>query len=306
MTSSLRKLIDAAGIACAALDAEGNIVSANQEFARSNGRHLDDVIGARFISLSPAEHQADLLAAYVRVTEGVSPHEQVTIRYPAVDGVPRVHQLTLTCEENPAPVNGDATQIHMYVISQDVTNLVRQERRRRRELVEATREQMVDEVTGLPNEKSFLQLLYSATRRARRTSYPFSLLLCDFSTGDTSLTDDQLNTVRSELGDALSSRLRPNDSVCLGPEGTLAVIAEDLGDEQDAAGVAYRLLSAAVEPINVDGHDVAVVMSIGIAVTDGNQHPDSIIHAAWTACQITREELPGGFRIMDLRSGRAA
>ena len=30
------------------------------------------------------------------------------------------------------------------------------------------------------------------------------------------------------------------------------VVAEDLGDVQDAAGVAYRLLSAAVEPIAVD------------------------------------------------------
>lgn len=295
MSSSLRKLIDAAGIACGAVDAEGNVVSANQEFARSHGRHLDDVIGARFINLAPVEHQADLLAAYVRVSEGVSDHEHVTLRYPATDGIPRVHQLTLVCEDK-------SDEIHMYVISQDVTNQVRQERRRRRELVEATREEMIDDVTGLPNEKSFIQLLYSATRRARRTSYPFSLLLCDFVTGDAALTDEQHDILNTKLGESLASRLRPNDSVCMGPEGTLAVIAEDLGDEQDAAGVAYRLLSAAVEPIDVSGTEIAVVMNIGIAVTDGKQHPDSIIHAAWTACQITRQDLPGGFRIMDLRA----
>ena len=84
------------------------------------------------------------------------------------------------------------------------------------------------------------------------------------------------------------------------------VVAEDLGDEQDAAGVAYRLLSAAVEPVEVAGQELTFPMTIGIAIGDGTVTAAEMFAAAPVALERARLDGSGGFRIIDLRPASPA
>jgi len=94
--------------------------------------------------------------------------------------------------------------------------------------------------------------------------------------------------------------------VCRADGDTFLVIAEDLGDEQDAAGVAYRLLSSVVEPVVVDGLEVALALTIGIVVADGAASAETMLGTATEALQSAMADGVGGFRIIDIRPGLAA
>jgi GGDEF domain-containing protein len=92
--------------------------------------------------------------------------------------------------------------------------------------------------------------------------------------------------------------LRAADSVTRIESDVLVVLAEDLHDEQDAAGVAYRLLSTIVEPVPVDHVQLRVEMTVGIAMGDPNTPPNTLLAAATEAASNSER---GGFHILDLR-----
>jgi len=99
--------------------------------------------------------------------------------------------------------------------------------------------------------------------------------------------------------------LRDTDVVCrVGDD--LYVVAEHLGDEQDAAGVAYRLMSTLVAPVDDGGTDLKVSLTVGISVADGAASPRAMLEAAGDALDDARADGMGSFRIVDLRTGRAA
>ena len=99
--------------------------------------------------------------------------------------------------------------------------------------------------------------------------------------------------------------LRDTDVVCrVGDD--LYVVAEHLGDEQDAAGVAYRLMSTLVAPVDDHGTALKVSLTVGISVADGAASPRAMVEAAGDALDDARADGMGSFRIVDLRTGRAA
>ncbi|MGI9578665.1 MAG: diguanylate cyclase domain-containing protein, partial [Microthrixaceae bacterium] len=99
--------------------------------------------------------------------------------------------------------------------------------------------------------------------------------------------------------DRIRQSLRPSDTVARLDHSTLAVVAEDLHDEQDAAGVAYRLLSTVVEPVPGEAGEVGLRMVIGLVMADGSTPPNALISATAEAAADARS--PGGFVLMDLR-----
>jgi len=108
-----------------------------------------------------------------------------------------------------------------------------------------------------------------------------------------------------EIGDRLVGELRGTDQVArVGDD--FFVIAEHLGDEQDAAGVAYRLMSSLMDTIGQDDDQLRITLTVGIAVADGVASPRVMLTAAGDALDDARADGFGGFRIVDLRAGRAA
>lgn len=260
------------------------------------------------VGLCPEHEQTEVLAALVRLLEGVSESERHDMRLDPAGEEPRVVRLTLGPVQT-GTGTGTGTVDEIIVVLHDITSPHRAERRRRGRVVELTRQITLDEVTGLPNARSFEMLLASALRRSARTSCPFALMRVEID-GLARLLDELDMSDAHRLVDIhaarLTQRLRPSDQVCRVDGDTFMVIAEDLGDVQDAAGVAYRLLSTVVEPIEIVGRRIRLPMTIGVVVADGASAGHDLIGAASSTLQDALRDGQGGFRIIDVRSGLAA
>jgi PAS domain S-box-containing protein/diguanylate cyclase (GGDEF)-like protein len=302
--ADLRRVLDAAGVPVATVDAEGHVVSANTSFANIFGRSMGALTGTHLVALCSEAHSAEVLAALVRVVGLVSEIEVLDLRLDREDGRTEVVQLTFGAASSP-----DGRVEHVLCVARDVTSTHRAERRRRRTVLELTRTATEDAESGLPNLLGFDGLLASALRRSARTGFPFSLLRCELDGlgAAAALQDRDVAQSLVEVYSArLAQRLRPSDVVCRAEGDSFLVIAEDLGDEQDAAGVAYRLLASVVEPVMIDGVEHSLPLTIGIAVADGAASAEQVLGAADDALAAAKADGVGGFRIIDIRPGLAA
>jgi diguanylate cyclase (GGDEF)-like protein/PAS domain S-box-containing protein len=162
---------------------------------------------------------------------------------------------------------------------------------------DVTDAKMSDPLTGLPNRLLFLDLVERGIKRTeRRAEYMFGLLVLGL---------DRFKVVQDSLGPLAADRLlvavarrlqaclRATDVVTRdGPGYTLArlegnefnVMLEEITDVRDAVHVATRLRRALEAPFDLDGHQVFVSATVGIAVsTTGYTRADEILRDAAVA-----------------------
>src|SRR3954454_17247301 len=132
-----------------------------------------------------------------------------------------------------------------------------------------------DSLTGLPNRALFLDRLELAHARAKRSGRPIAVLFMDL---------DAFKNVNDSLGHAAGDELlvlvagrlrrwlRPSDTAARFGGDEFAVLLEDLDTSNAAQIVAQRVLDSLREPFEIQGQEVYVGASIGIA---SSAHPGS-------------------------------
>lgn len=297
---SMRRILDAASVPCATLDGEGQIIGLNPAFARLCGRAHSEILGLHLLALCPGRDQAEVLSKLVRVVGAVSDIEHEELRVTGADS--RVRTLALTLG---GLISRDGRVDRVVAIAHDLTEERRARRRRRRESVQRAQEVLADEQTGLPNQRALPVLVGSAVRRSATHDAPFAVLRCritDITAVEAVHGPEVTRSAMGAVAERLAQRLRTADTVTRTTPTVFTVIAEDLGDTQDAAGVAYRLLASVVEDVQVGNDSIRVDMVIGIAVGDGRTAPDQLLADAETAAAEATADGAGGFRIIDSRS----
>ncbi len=142
-----------------------------------------------------------------------------------------------------------------------------------------------DALTGLPNRTLLLDRLRQALDRAHRMGTQVAVLFVDL---------DRFKLVNDSLGHAAGDQLLVEASErltsCLRASDTLARLAGDefvvLAEVQspaDAARIAERLLASLRPAFHLDGQEVYLTASIGIAVGDGTRRPEDLLREADTA-----------------------
>jgi diguanylate cyclase (GGDEF)-like protein/PAS domain S-box-containing protein len=161
-------------------------------------------------------------------------------------------------------------------------------------LTDITEVKLADALTGLPNRLLFLDLLERTINRTeRRSSHVFALLVLGldrFSAVNDSLGPLTADRLLVEVAHRLQSSLRSTDAVTHGEFGfTLArlggdefnVLLDDISDANDAIRVAGRLREALQEPFEIDGHQLFISATVGIAVsTTGYHQPEEVLRDA--------------------------
>ncbi len=130
-----------------------------------------------------------------------------------------------------------------------------------------------DSLTGLPNRAMFTQHLERALARARRGRSRVTVLFLDldrFKMVNDSLGHTAGDDLLIAVGQRLRGCLRATDVAARLGGDEFAVLAEDSAVESDADAVAERILDTLREPVVVNGHELSVTASVGVAVSSAD------------------------------------
>ncbi|MEO0974059.1 MAG: EAL domain-containing protein, partial [Pseudomonadota bacterium] len=159
-----------------------------------------------------------------------------------------------------------------------------------------------DDVTGLPNRRRFRERLGRALDRAATDQGELAVLFIDldeFKRINDTLGHTFGDHLLKQVAERLSAVVRESDAISREglelPSSELDEVARMGGDEfvvmltgladgQEAAGVASRIVNVLNRPIVIDGHDMRVTPSIGIALypRDGKD-AEALLRCADTA-----------------------
>ena len=126
-----------------------------------------------------------------------------------------------------------------------------------------------DPLTDLPNRRMLQDRLELALKRSRRQETCAALIYLDldrFKHINDSLGHPAGDKLLREMANRFTGVLRDDDIVCRLGGDEFAVILHDIHHDRDAVPVAQKLIAAAAEPMLLDGHEVAVSGSAGIAL----------------------------------------
>ena len=126
-----------------------------------------------------------------------------------------------------------------------------------------------DQLTGIPNRLLFNDRLERALQRADRGDTPFALLYVDLD-GFKSVNDIHGHDVGDKLvqgiADRLSQCIRRTDSVARIGGDEFTVLLEKINTTNDTVVIAQKIIDVISKPFEVDGQQLLVGSSIGIAV----------------------------------------
>jgi diguanylate cyclase (GGDEF)-like protein/PAS domain S-box-containing protein len=160
-----------------------------------------------------------------------------------------------------------------------------------------------DSLTGLPNRTLFLDRLSVSVARSDRRAATALVMVCGvdgFKLINESLGLPAGDAVLVTVGQRIRAAMRPADTVARFGGDEFVICCENVVDEQDAHAFACRVIRALDKPINVDGNEVFVTVSVGVrlapatATVDGL---DDILRDADVAMYQAKREGRGGIEI---------
>jgi len=163
---------------------------------------------------------------------------------------------------------------------------------------------LYDPLTGLPNRTLFLDRLRVTMARAQRhADQHFAVLFLDLD--GFKLVNDSLghllgDSLLSSVAERISADLRPSDTASRFGGDEFAILLDDVTTPQDPVAVAERLQARLARPFHVDGHEIFVTASIGIASsTTGYQSAEDVLRDADTAMYQAKADEKGTHATFD-------
>jgi diguanylate cyclase (GGDEF)-like protein/PAS domain S-box-containing protein len=234
--------------------------------------------------IHPDDRQRVLEAAHKARATGQGQRMEYRIRHK--DGSWRILESTAS-----AILNAKGETEKLVIVNRDIS-----ERKRAEELL--AHNAFHDGLTNLPNRALFLDRLQRALVLSKRhTDYKFAVLFIDideFKVFNDSLGHKVGDEVLIQIGHRLTASLREVDTIArphLGPskDDTLArlggdeytILLEDIRNPSDAIRVAERLQSRLAVPFTVQGYEIVVNASVGIALnTAACAHGEDLLRDA--------------------------
>jgi diguanylate cyclase (GGDEF)-like protein/PAS domain S-box-containing protein len=125
-----------------------------------------------------------------------------------------------------------------------------------------------DSLTGLANRALLTDRFSQAIVQAKRRNVPLGVLFIDLD--EFKIVNDTLGHAAGDAllkaaADRLKTTLRPGDSVARIAGDEFAVLLAELANASDGALVAQKVIAALTEPFDLNGQEVLITASIGIA-----------------------------------------
>jgi diguanylate cyclase (GGDEF)-like protein/PAS domain S-box-containing protein len=182
------------------------------------------------------------------------------------------------------------------VVAQDVTA-------RKALEAELAHQALHDPLTGLANRALFLDRLGHALARIDGRGGGLAVLfldLDDFKYVNDSLGHRAGDRLLVEVAARLLAGLRPGDTVARLGGDEFTVLLEDLAEPEEARRVAERLADGLRPPFRLDGRDVFVSASIGIAGPSAGAQADDLLRLADVAMYEAKHRGKARYAVFDV------
>ncbi|WP_370659709.1 putative bifunctional diguanylate cyclase/phosphodiesterase [Massilia polaris] len=270
-----RYLVDSSPDIIYTLNHEGKFTFINDRAYQLLGFSRDELIGKHYSILV---HEEDLeRARYVfnerRVDERASRNVELRLKYHSGGGQDRTFNNTLmTISLNSIGMHVPDLEVKKleffgtYGVARDITD-----RKRAEEVI--SYQAYHDILTDLPNRMLFKDRLGLAVIQAKRKLTELAVMFIDLDRFK--LVNDTLGHVK---GDELLQQVALRLKDCLRRGDTLArqggdeftIVLPELRDREDAKAIADKFLECLQKPFDLDGHQVHISASIGIAIYPGD------------------------------------
>jgi diguanylate cyclase (GGDEF)-like protein/PAS domain S-box-containing protein len=171
------------------------------------------------------------------------------------------------------------------------------------------RQALYDPLTGLANRALFREHVDKALARLRRSpARPHAVLFVDldgFKTVNDSLGHAAGDEVLAEVGRRLQRWMRPGDTAARLGGDEFAVLLENTS-QMDTGLLAKRILDVLLAPTLVQGKEVVLTGSIGIALSETGQDSDALLRNADAAMYTAKAAGKGQYRVFEPEMHHAA
>jgi diguanylate cyclase (GGDEF)-like protein len=189
--------------------------------------------------------------------------------------------------------DGTRTLAGGVITFRDVTDVMRR-------TVELEKRAQYDDLTLLPNRNLFMRQLEKAIGRSRRSGNPIAVLFIDldrFKSVNDTLGHDVGDELLRQVGERLTKHLRIGDFSGRWGGDEFVVCLEDLGESQNAAAAAQKLVLVLSEKYQVKASEVYATPSIGIAAYPASgEDAESLVKAADLAMYQSKRRGGGRFQ----------
>jgi diguanylate cyclase (GGDEF)-like protein/PAS domain S-box-containing protein len=236
------------------LDTEGDITYVSPVVERLTKYKVSDLIGKSFIPLIYPDDLPGLLDSLNRLVSGqLEPWE-----FRIVDEDGRIIYVRTSSR----PLYKDGKAIGITAVMTDITE---------RKQMEHKLEEMAthDFLTGLPNRVLLLDRFNIAAALARRNQARLAVLSLDldkFKNINDTLGHDAGDQVLKTISARLTGIIRASDTLARVGGDEFILVMLETNHAGDSKAIAQKILSSFREPITIEGHQLVLSTSIGIAI----------------------------------------
>lgn len=204
--------------------------------------------------------------------------------------------LAVYCEEGHCPGEKD------WELLDRAANVAALAIRRHRDLEELAHRAIHDPLTGAANRTLVADRLGHALQRLKRDRTKVAVLYLDldrFKVLNDRYGHDAGDNVLVELTERLRSVVRPGDTVARLGGDEFVVLCDPVVGEVEAVGVADRVAHAVTEPFLVEGNEVHLTASVGIAFARDGDTAETVLGHADAAMYQAKERGKARFQVFD-------
>ncbi|MFL5582268.1 MAG: putative bifunctional diguanylate cyclase/phosphodiesterase [Gemmatimonadaceae bacterium] len=157
-----------------------------------------------------------------------------------------------------------------------------------------------DPLTRLANRALFRRRVEHAISRAERPHERVAAIFIDldkFKTVNDSLGHDQGDALLALAAERLLNATRGIDTVARLGGDEFAVLLENVLHDEDAARVAQRVVAALREPFTLEGREVVVGASVGVARARADDTAEALLRNADVAMYVAKAQGGNGYQV---------